>query len=364
MPPFKYFLQLWVMLIGLAWGGATWGCAICAPSAEQNSLVYRLLTADAAMLAKPIKDANTWQPLQAIKGALPQGAIAVSDSLPSAAGTQAAESVLLIFNSGMGGWVNAGAMPVERADWLRRLATMRPASVLPPTDPQWAWRVELFVKDLEHPLPLLAQTAYDEIAVAPYAVMRSLQPHLTAAGLGKWLRSDALIKRRSLYNLLLGFAGDKTTAAELEQQLLAHERAQNKSELSSMMAALMELRGVAGVEWIESNYLQNKERTDMELQAAVLALTVHGNDGVKVSRERIVQSFAGFIKSNPTRAGFVASELGNWGRWEFVSAYMALLKSGVQQAFASRYAIVLYLMRSPSQDARNALEQLRAEGFL
>ena len=125
-----------------------------------------------------------------------------------------------------------------------------------------------------------------------------------------------------------------------------------------------QLRGDAGVEWIDTNYFKTKERSDKEVQAAVLALTVHGNDGVKINRDRVVKSYADYIKANPERAGFVASDLGNWGRWEFVNDYMALLRSGTQQAFASRYSIVLYLMRSPSQEARNALEQLRAEGIL
>ena len=364
MPLFKLFLHLSISLLCLVWGSVAWGCAICAPSAEQNSLVYRLITVDSAMLAKPIKDGKTFAPLHAIKGEQPKGVVAVVDNLGTAEGSQTAESVLLLFNPALGGWINAGAMPVARLDWLRQLATMRPASALTPTDSSWPSRVALFAKDLEHPIPLLAQSAYDEIAVAPYPVMRTLQPHLNAAKLNEWLQSDALVKRRSLYNLLLGFVGDKTAASTLEQRMLTKGQSLDKGELSSMMAAFIELRGSSGVDWIDANFLKNKARSDMEVQAAVLALTVHGNDGVKVTRERVIQSYAAYIQSNPTRAGFVASDLGNWGRWEFVSDFMALLKSGTQQAFASRYAIVLYLMRSPSQEARNALEQLRAEGVL
>ena len=366
MPLLKHFFYLGISLLVLAWGNVVLACAICAPSAEQNSLVYRLSTVDSAMLATPSKDGKSFAPLHPVKGEQPKGAVvvAVTDQLASGDGSKFKETVLLVFNPALGGWINMGAMPVERLDWLRQLTTMRPASALSPNDPSWPGRIALFAKDLENPLPLLAQTAYDEIAVAPYPVMRTLRPNLSVVKLNEWLQNDALAKKRSLYNLLLGFVGDKTDVAYLEQRMQNQGQLLDKAELSSMMAAYIEMRGSSGVDWIEANYLKNKERSDMEVQAAVLALTVHGNDGVKVNRERIIQSYSAFIKSNPMRAGFVASDLGNWGRWEFVTDYMALLKSGVQQAFASRYAIVLYLMRSPSQEARNALEQLRAEGIL
>ena len=60
----------------------------------------------------------------------------------------------------------------------------------------------------------------------------------------------------------------------------------------------------------------------------------------------------------------MASDLGNWERWEFVPDYAAILKSGAPQAFASRYGMVFYLMRSPTPAAREALEALRSAKLL
>ena len=364
MPRTKFFLHLFIAFLSLLCSVPAFACAICAPSADQNTLIFLLLNADAALLAKPAPVGNDFTPVQAVKGTLPKEGIQVADRLHTAAGSEAAGSVLLLFNAGTNAWTNAGAMPVSRADWLRQLASMRPASALAPTDASWAERLALFAPDLEHSLPLAAQTAYDEIAVAPYAMMRTLKPLLDARKLSAWLQSPDLAARRSLYHLLLGFAGDQATASGLEKRILSEEASLSKADLSSMLAATIELRGNAGVEWVEQHYLQVPARTDLEVQAALLAMSVHGNDGVKVSRNRIIQAYRGFISNNPARAGFVASDLGNWGHWEFVADYMALLKTGEKQAFASRYAIVLYLMRSPSAEARNALERLRAEGFL
>lgn len=351
-------LLLWLL------APAAWACAICAPSAEQNSLVFRLFAAQSAVLAQPMKEPNQYETLHSVKGNFAFKEIHATESLPNALQPTNQEAVLLLQTPGSQTWLNAGVVPLERLNWLRRLATLRPSNFLPVTDPSWKERVQLFVQDLEHPIPLLAQTAYDEIAVAPYGVMRTLQPSLRAETVAQWLTKPELAGRRSLYNLLWGFAGSEQTASTLEQQIQAHSKQLAKADLSSMMAALLELRGVEAVGWIERNYFQSAERNDVELQAAILALAVHGNDEQKISRERIVQALTVMVQSHPSRAGFVASDMGNWGRWELVSAYTALLQSKQQQVFASRYAMVLYLMRSPSAEAHTALEQLRAQGLI
>ncbi len=343
---------------------AAWACAICAPSAEQNSLVFRLFAAQSAVLAQPTNEVNQFAVLHTVKGTPVVRVAHASEALPNARQATNQETVLLLQSPGSISWLNAGVVPVERLDWLRRLTALRPSNFMTSSDPGWRERVQLFVQDLEHPIPLLAQTAYDEIAVAPYTVMRTLQPALEAAKLAQWLARTELAGRRSLYNLLWGFAGNAETAVALEQSIQALGKSLSKADLSSMLAALLELRGTNAVQWIENNYFQSAERSDVELQAAILALAVHGNDEKKISRERVVQAFSVLVQSKPSRAGFVASDLGNWGRWDFVAPYTEILQSGQQQSFASRYAMVLYLMRSPSEAARTAIEQLRAQGVI
>ena len=71
-----------------------------------------------------------------------------------------------------------------------------------------------------------------------------------------------------------------------------------------------------------------------------------------------------YIAANPQRAGFAASDLGDWGAWDFVPDFERLLDTEQPQVFASRYAMVLYLLRSPRPEARAALERLRAKGRL
>lgn len=360
--------QLGMAVILVALVPASWACTICAPAEGQDTLSQRLFAADSAVLATATGDGAGFLAVEAIKGDLPRGVITLQDGLAQAqAGVRVPNATqLLLYSAGSKSWRAAGALSTARADWARRLLTLPRASNSDANTPGAAWpaRATFFAGDLENPEPLVAQTVYEEISVLPYAVMRTLKPALDVHKLTRWLDTPQLAGRRPLYTLLLGMVGNDATAATLEKRLLASSRAMTMAEVSAMLAAHLELRGNLGVDWVERNYLVDPARSDPEVQAAVLALSVHGNDGTRVSRDRVVQAYAGFIRHHKARAGFVASDLGNWAHWEFGPDYATILKSGEPQAFASRYAMVFYLMRSPRPEARAALDALRATGVL
>lgn len=360
-------LGRWLVLVGcLAWATHAAACAICAPSALESTLSQRLYAADIVVFATASLDGSGFRAEEAIKGELPQGVIRLQEAAAAPQDASSKGSELLLYSAGSQTWRTAGVLRKERAAWVKRLMALGPTSALNPGPSAAAWvkRLSFLVTDLESPEPLVAQTVYEEISLAPYAAMRLLKPSLDGHQLTHWLDNPSLSARRPLYALLLGIAGSQGTADALEPRLLAGSQLQTTAELSGLFAAYLELRGADGVAWMERHYLADRTRSELELQAAILALGVHGNDGARVGKERVVQAYRVLIQHNPARAGFVASDLGNWGRWEFGADYAALLKSGGPQAFASRYAMVLFLMRSPAPEARATLDALRAGGFL
>lgn len=360
-----YFLRL--LFLWLAGPGA-WACAICAPADGQNSLLLRLLAADTVVLAAPDLNGAVFKPKALIKGTLPAGPIGpVTVPAPSNPNTPttATETHVLLWSASASRWTDAGPLPPERADWLRQLLKLpRPANPASPTDPAWPVRASFLVADIESPQPWVAQAVYEELAIAPYAVMRTLKPRLDPLQLKSWMASPDLLARRSLYILLYGLAATQAGAPELAQQLLEVSATRPAAELSALLAAYLEIQGDAGVDWVEQHYLLQPNRNEAEQQAALLALSVHGNEALRLSKERVVQAYARFIQHNPSRAGFVASDLANWARWEFGSTYVALLKSGQPQVFSSRYAMVFFLLRSPQEETRKALQALRVAGVL
>lgn len=343
-------------------GSPAWGCAICAPSDAQNTLVQRLFAADAVVLASPEAGGGGWRALEAIKGGLPKEPMAPVELASGGTGAARATTQVLAYSAGSQSWRALGPLTRSRADWARRLLAMRRAVDTPAQS--WPQRVAFFAADLESAEELVAQAAYEEISVAPYAVMRSLKPVLNAGKLTQWLARPELAMRRPLYTLLLGVVGDDIAAAALQAKLLGPTAALHLGEHSALFAAYLEIRGGAALDWIEHQVLRDPARPEQDLQAALMAMSVHGNDGARISKDRVVQAYATFIRHNPARAGMVASDLGNWEHWEFVPDFAAILKSGVSQAFALRYSVVFYLMRSPTPAAREALQALRAANLL
>jgi hypothetical protein len=340
-------------------------CPICAPGDGMGALSQRLRQADTVVLAAPAAPGMAHAVRQLIKGTLPTAPVLLpapptGPALAPTAGPVA--DSLLLYRQGSSGWQSAGALPVSRADWLRQLLAL--PQPMDAASPAWGPRLAFLVADLESPEPLVAQTAYEEIAVAPFGAMRGLRSRLQAYRLLDWLDTPVLAPRRPLYALLLGVSGAADWVPALQQRLAQLRQPADAATVSALLAAVLELQGDSGVAWLERQYLQAVGRQDWEYQAALLALSVHGNDGQRISRARVVQAYAAFIRQDTPLAGLVASDLGDWGRWEFDQSFAALMRSGRSQTFASRYGMVFYLMRNPRPEARAVLSALRAEGAL
>ena len=76
--------------------------------------------------------------------------------------------------------------------------------------------------------------------------------------------------------------------------------------LPALLGACIELNGPAGIEQVEKLYLTDSSRTKPEIEAALIALKVHGeSDGA--ARERVNEALKGFIKQNPSLASLVSA---------------------------------------------------------
>lgn len=352
----RHLVFLWLLL---SHGLPAQACAICAPADGQNTLLYQLHAADAVVLAAPQTPVAGYRVVAQVKGTLPPGPITSVQwtVAPPAAG--ATTPAVLLYSAAGHSWRAVGTLDLARAAWLTQLMRgVRPAGIEPVAD--WPHRLAAFVADLEDPQALVARLAYEEVSVAPYAAMRSARARLDSARIRRWLDDPALVARRPLYLLLAGIAGGADAAPDLRRRVDAAVKDGSAGALSAALAAWVEVEGIPVVAWIEQEFFARPGRDESQVQAAVLALAVHGSDGARVPRERVVAAFARLAVGNPAMAGFAASDLAGWGHWETGPVYAQILGSGQPLAFASRYAMVFYLLRSPRPDARAALEALRA----
>ncbi|SDN15375.1 hypothetical protein [Afipia sp. GAS231] len=357
----KCTLAAFFLLISAA---AAVACQLCYEAARQMVTIgQRLDMADRAVLAVPFAGATRFRIVEVVKGKDAVGDV-IADP-PTGLGEAMApgsDPCLLVRDPFALQWTSLGTIRAEYADWLRQLVATafvkgdRPRPTWPSNMQTsstlsyagWRQRVALVLSYLENPDPLAAQIAWGELARAPYTVMDVARSRIDAATVGSWLDDPKLASRHAAYALLLGFVGGPDDAARLEQQLEAAWNSHSTTNLASMIGADLELRGPSQVGWVEAMYFADRSRTMPEIEAALLALNVHGNANRTVSRERVIQAYRAFIKERPRMAGFVAQQLADWDYWDATTEYAALLKSNAIKDPASEFAVVNYLQRAAS----------------
>jgi hypothetical protein len=166
-----------------------------------------------------------------------------------------------------------------------------------------------------------------------------------------WLSDPKLTARHAVYTLLLGFVGGAAEAARLEQRVEASWNGHDATDLAAMIGANLELRGPSRVAWIEAMYFADRSRTMPEIDAALLALNVHGNTDRAVPRARVIEAYRVFIRQRPQMAGFVASRLADWSYWDAAPEYATLLRSQVIKDQGSELAVASYLQQAAAAGA-------------
>jgi len=343
---------------------AAMACPLCYEAARQMVTIGQQLDMAAqVVLATPVGGTNQFRIVAVVKGKNAVGDI-IADPVTSLDATTApgCDPCLLVRDSLAAQWTGLGTIRAEYADWLRQLAATalvkgeRPRPIWPSNMQTsstlsyagWRQRIALVLPYLENSDPMAARIAWGELARAPYAIMDIARSRIDATAVESWLGDPKLASRHAAYTLLLGFVGGPANAARLERQLEAAWNSHSTTNLAAMIGADLELRGPSRVGWVEAMYFADHSRTMPEIEAALLALNVHGNANRTVSRERVIQAYRTFIREHPPMAGFVAPQLADWDYWDATTEYAALLKSNAIKDPASEFAVVNYLQRAAS----------------
>jgi hypothetical protein len=298
------------------------------------------------VLAQPSTDGADYKVVAVIKGAHPAGEMIPAEAIQLDEVMDVGATLLLVRDDAWSMWTGLGAVTVGHAGWLRQIAAGK--RLVDINLDEWQSRLALTLPYLEHREPLVAEIAYGELAAAPYAALLAAKTHLDAAAIRRWLADPQLAARYPLYLLLLGIAGDAGDATALEKRLETQWMARNATNLASMIAADLQLRGPSRMVWLDAKYMSDHWRSTRELDAARLALSVLGNANTVIPRERVIQSYVLFMQEHKELAGLVADDLADWQYWGASPMYLSLIKSNIRQTVESRAAVLAYLRQSPT----------------
>ncbi len=193
-------------------------CPLCL-GAFRSSVAHQLVDLPHAVLAQPSANGRGYRVVAVIKGGRPAGGIIPAEAIQLDEVVAATATLLLVRDDGWSMWAGVGAVGVEHAGWLRRIAAGKHSSDM--NAAEWRARVALVLPYLEHREPLVAEIAYGALAAAPYAALLAAKPRLAAPAVRSWLADPRLAARQPLYLLLLGVVGDAGDATALELRLEA-----------------------------------------------------------------------------------------------------------------------------------------------
>jgi hypothetical protein len=300
----KSALQVMAALMLFAARSAT-ACPLCANSLQLTISAQELIYAEHSVLALPGDDGKEFKVVAVIKGDAPPGnTINIGDVFRPA--LKSDKPLLLIRDNSWRQWVNFGPASADQAGWLRTLS--RTKRTIEMKDVEWRDHVAYFLPYLENSEPIVAEIAFNEFASAPYAALRSLKARLDVTAIRSWLNDPKLAKRQPVYLLLLGIAGSEQDAKWLEDRIATARTTARSTNLSALLGAYIELRRLAGIEQVEKLYLTDSARTKQEIEAALVALKVHGETDT-AQRDRVNEALRSFVRQNPSLAGLATAGL-------------------------------------------------------
>jgi hypothetical protein len=208
-------------------------------------------------------------------------------------------------------------------------------------------RAAFFLSYLHHADPLLVRVAAAEVSSAPYPAMKALKEKLDVKKIRAELENPASFERFALYFTLLGLCGDEKDAAGIDRRLDSMWRANASSKLAALLTAKLELGGEAAVDEIEARYFRDQGRTLPEIEAAVLALRVHGDTSDKISQARAIEAFRSLLVDREPLVFLIAEDLARWKDWESKDRLIAIAEKRGGDLIEIRSSVDAYLEACP-----------------
>lgn len=204
--------------------------------------------------------------------------------------------------------------------------------------------------------PGIAEISHAVPRRAPHASLRDHGRTMDAKDLLDLIAREDDPNRRASYIHLLGGTGDDDAAARLEVRIDAAWQASDATDLAALLAADLELGGPERVARLEERHLLDTTRDLDEIEAALLALGMHGETDATVPRRDVVAAYRRLIRSRPPMAGFVAMDLAHCQDWSATGDFAALLNADAITDPASAFAALSYVHLSEDAAAVAGLE--------
>jgi len=330
------------MLLAGLFAQAAHACQVCIPM-PVKTLADRLLEADALVMAREDPERPFhYVAVETLKG--DPGEAPIDAFLPSAERRVLAQfpqrHMLLARTKPDGGWSALGIADGHYERVVRRV--LEHADTWRPGETANRQRLAEFVPLLGHADSRLHETAYLEIARAPYSEIRRIAAEVPIAKVRGMLDEPRYLEWRSLAILMLAQSGRAVDRERIRTTFADKQRLGSTFNLAAWATAYLAIEGASGLERIQRWYLTRPDRSREELQEIVKALSVVAGAEAPM-REPVAAAYRKLLEVHPSLASDVSHDLIAWRRWDFVEQIQGIREGMAKQDPLGAYAIGLYL---------------------
>lgn len=233
----------------------------------------------------------------------------------------------------------------------------------PATEAAAASRLEWFARWLEHPNPAIAEDAFSEFGLAPFAAVVAAAGALDAEKLAAWVAEPAIDqRRRGFYGLALGIvarrAAEQGAAAASArwvtalEQALAAEGTDLRAGYDGLLGGLLVARGPAALGWFREHGLLEPETRAGDARHALAALRFAWEYLADDIPRDEISAAAARLLANPAVAADATVDLARWQHWASADDVAALWgRLGADDPLVRR-AVAGYLTACPLESAK------------
>ncbi len=332
---------IFVGLLLFASVGPVKACLVCIPYPKKTGADY-LIASDSVVLAREDPERPFhFAPVAVLEGDPVEKPIDLFLDSLTRRRLVADSNLSVVLARQRGEWRRLGLATEDFETVVRQILRFAPQwRTAAPDNPR---RLEFFADLLGHDNLQIHQLAFVEIGRAPYSMIKRLSGKVPKEEIYLFLHNPLYRDWHSLYILMLAQDADEQARETITAAMVSAQRFALTTNLSAWATSYIEIQQTVAISLIEDWYFRNPNRTQEELSEVMTALSVHGSEGHRHLRDRIVQSYGVLLGSHPTMAPHIAKTLISWQRWDLAEPMAGILTSRSNKDPLGNYLIRSYV---------------------